>query len=155
MALNFTATINGVTYTDQALFEVAALAFRAEKKAAAPNGEKYWWDRVAGDAEAEQAAIRRMWRTPRTSNKPFAPSGLELGATVSLSMVAGYTVSAQVWCRAPEGGVWAVTDSGTSWWVHEKTLVVKDRPERPKKTGLAVEPRRGTATLDDTQPAAA
>lgn len=113
---NFTATVQGRTFEDRALFEEAALAYRATRKAVAPRGAKADWNPVKGEAETLQRAIRRGWKAPalKAEGREFAPVGHEIGASRTLAIGADL-VEGQVWSEAPEGGLWIATDRGFFW----------------------------------------
>lgn len=109
---NFTGKIHGETFEDPALFEAAALGFRAEKKAAAPRGEKADWSVVKGENVDLVRAARGVWKTPKA--KAFDPAPGEIGSWVTVEDFGardGSTIEAQVWSLAP-GGAWLATVEG-------------------------------------------
>lgn len=109
MTKHFTGKIQGETFEDRALFEVAAKTWRAPKTAAR---KEFGIAPTKGEAESEIRSIRRGWKTP--APKPFEdPMGLEIGAEVLVTYsvrrgeerLLREDVSAQVWSLAI-GGVW-------------------------------------------------
>ena len=119
---NFTATIKGQTYTDPALFEVAAKEYRAERRATAPRGEKEGWDAVRGENSALVRAASGKWKMP--ARKAWTErTGFEVGAEVKVffSDYDQNPVSGQVWSLAPKGGVWVVMVGGGAVWLDPKT----------------------------------
>jgi hypothetical protein len=106
---NFTGTVQGQTFEDPALFEVAAKTWRAPKTHARKD---FGVAPTKGENEDLVRAATGSWKAPRS--KEFVdPSGLEVGASVRIA----YSVrrgedrvyreaDAQVWCLGDAGGVW-------------------------------------------------
>lgn len=119
---NFTATIKGQTYTDGALFEVAAKEYRAERRATAPRGKKEGWDAVRGENSALVRAASGKWKMP--ARKAWTErTGFEIGAEVTV-FTSDYDMNptrGQVWSLAPKGGVWVVLEGGEAIWLNPET----------------------------------
>ncbi len=116
MSIKFAAQINGETFEEPALFDVAAKAWRG------PNtpGRKRWGVAQAmGLSETFVRDIDRGWRTP--SRKEFDPGPFDVGAWVTWESK-GRTHTGQVWAVAGPRRRW-VADGLAYHEVYDDQLV--------------------------------
>lgn len=121
--LSFSASILSADgwkrYADPGLFEVDARA-RLKATRTRHDARAVYRGEVVGENHALVRAATGRWKAP-ARRAWQEPTGVEIGAEVTVIARDGTEIAAQVWSLAPGGGVWLATAAGGYLWAHPKS----------------------------------